>query len=535
MAPSRLLTFIFLISSFALSAQTNRYIVYLKDKVGTPFSLTKPEQFLSQRSIQRRVHQKIDVMEEDLPISPTYREQLQATGARAFFSSKWMNCILVETTSSIISSIALLPFVVKTELVAPGKKLSSGRLQKMSKTKNTSVTPATNVQLGMVGIDSMHLDGYKGEGISVAVFDSGFQGVDVSASFKPIFQENRFAYSFDFISNSKNVFQYDDHGTEVLSVMAAYLPGSFAGGAHQATFTLFVTEDVGSEYRVEEYNWLFAAEKADSAGVDIINSSLGYNLFDDPTMNYDKTNDLDGSTALVSLAAKKSLQKGMMVVCSAGNEGSNSWKLVTPPADVDGVLAIGSVTSGKVKSSFSSIGPTSDGRVKPDVVALGSGTSVITAGGATGTSSGTSVAAPLISSLVAGIWQRYPYLTSSEVYDAIIKSADQALQPDQLKGYGIPNYNVIKKAFDVIKIDEEFVVYPNPTTDSIKIVFQKPEGQSVTISIVDLQGKLLSEYASVVNLQTNPLIIDMSTLSAGLYIIKIIVSGSVKTFRIPKL
>ncbi len=535
MAPSRLLTFIFLISSFALSAQTNRYIVYLKDKVGTPFALTKPEQFLSQRSIQRRVHQKIDVMEEDLPISPTYREQLQATGARVFFSSKWMNCILVETTSSIISSIALLPFVSKTELVAPGKKLTTGRSQKFGKTKGTSITPATNVQLGMIGIDSMHLDGYKGEGISVAVFDSGFQGVDVSASFKPMFQENRFAYSFDFISNSKNVFQYDDHGTEVLSVMAAYLPGSFAGGVYQATFTLFVTEDIGSEYRVEEYNWLFAAEKADSAGVDIINSSLGYNLFDDPIMNYDKTNDLDGSTALVSLAAKKSLEKGMMVVCSAGNEGSNSWKLVTPPADVDGVLAIGSVTSAKVKSSFSSIGPTSDGRVKPDVVALGSGTSVITAGGVVGTSSGTSVAAPLISSLAAGIWQRYSYLTSSEVYDAIINSADQALQPDQLKGYGIPNYNVVKRAFDVIKIDEEFVIYPNPTTDSIKIVFQKPEGQSVIISIVDLQGKLLSEYASVVNLQTNPLIIDMSTLSAGLYIIKINVSGSVKTFRIPKL
>ena len=535
MARSRLLTLIFLVSSLALSAQTNRYIVYLKDKAGTPFSVTKPEQFLSQRSIQRRANQKIDVIEEDLPISPTYRGQLQATGAGVFFSSKWMNCILVETTSAIIASIALLPFVSKTELVAPGKKLTTGRSRKLGKTKGTSNTPVTNVQLGMIGIDSMHIDGFKGEGISVAVFDSGFEGVDLSVSFKPIFQENRLAYSFDFISNSKNVFQYDDHGTEVLSVMAAYLPGSFAGGAYQATYTLFVTEDVGSEYRIEEYNWLFAAEKADSAGVDIINSSLGYNLFDDPAMNYNKTDDLDGSTALVSLAAKKSLEKGMMVVCSAGNEGSNSWKLVTPPADVDGVLATGSVTSAKVKSSFSSIGPTSDGRVKPDVVALGSSTSVITSGGVVGTSSGTSVAAPLISSLAAGIWQSYSYLTSSELYDAIVNSADQALQPDQLKGYGIPNYNVIKRAFDVVKIDEEFVIYPNPTTDSIKIVFQKPEGQSVAISIFDLQGKVLSEFEAVVTLQTNPLIIDMNTFSAGLYVIRINVSGSLKTFRIAKL
>jgi len=535
MALSRLLTFIFLISSFVLSAQTNRYIVYLKDKAGSPFSIANPEQFLSQRSIQRRATQKINVIEEDLPISPTYREQLQATGARVFFSSKWMNCVLVETTSTIISSIVLLPFVSKAELVAPGKKLTAGRVQKVRKAKNTSNTPATNVQLGMIGIDSMHLDGYKGEGVSVAVFDSGFEGVDLSTSFKPIFQENRLAYSFDFISNSKNVFQYDDHGTEVLSVMAAYLPGSYAGGAYQATFTLFVTEDVDSEYRVEEYNWLFAAEKADSAGVDIVNSSLGYNLFDDPTMNYDKTDDLNGKTAIVSIAARKSLEKGMMIVCSAGNEGSNSWKLVTPPADVDGVLAIGSVTSAKVKSSFSSIGPTSDGRVKPDVVALGSSTSVITASGSVGTSSGTSVAAPLISSLVAGVWQRYPYLTSGEIYDAIINSADQATQPDQLKGYGIPNYNAVKSAFDVIKIDEEFVIYPNPITDFVKIVFQRPEGQSVVISIVDLQGKLFSEYSSIVTGQTNPLIIDMNSFSAGLYVIQINVSGSIRTFRIAKL
>lgn len=527
--------FVFLLSSFVLPAQTNRYIIYLQDKIGTPFSISSPEQFLSQRSIQRRVNQKINVVEEDLPINPTYKEQLQATGARVFFSSKWMNCILVETTPTIFSTIKSLPFVTRAELVAPGKKLASGRLQKLRRIKNTSFTPATNAQLGMIGLDSMHLDGFKGEGISLAIFDSGFEGVDTATPFKSIFQENRLGYSFDFVANSKNVFQYDDHGTEVFSVIAAYLPGNFAGGAHNATYTLFVTEDVGSEYRIEEYNWLFAAEKADSAGVDIINSSLGYNLFDDPNMNYNKENDLNGSTAIVSLAARKALEKGMMVVCSAGNEGSNSWKFVTPPADVDGVLAIGSVTSSEVKSSFSSIGPTSDGRVKPDVVALGSGTSVITAGGSVGTSSGTSVAAPLITSLAAGLWQRYPYLTSAELYTAIVNSADQATEPDPLKGYGIPNYNAVKNLIDAIKIDEDFVIYPNPTNDSIRVAFKIPEGQSVVISIFDLQGKLFSEYASVVTWQNNPLIIKLTSLSAGLYFIKVKSNDSVKTLRIAKL
>ena len=535
MARNSALVFIFLLSSFGLSAQTNRYIVYLKDKIGTPFSISNPEQFLSQRSIQRRANQKINVIAEDLPINPTFRQQLQATGASVIFSSKWMNCILVETTPTIFSVIGSLPFVERIELVAPGKKLTSGRLQKIRKIKNAFFTPATNVQLSMIGIDSMHLDGFKGEGISLAVFDSGFEGVDTGSPFKPIFKEGRLIYSFDFVANSKNIFQYDDHGTEVFSVIAAYLPGSFAGGAYNATYSLFVTEDVGSEYRIEEYNWLFAAEKADSAGVDIINSSLGYNLFDDPKMNYSKDTDLNGSTAIVSLAAKKSLEKGMMVVCSAGNEGSNSWKFVTPPSDVDGLLAIGSVTSAEVKSSFSSIGPTSDGRVKPDVVALGSGTSVITAGGSVGASSGTSVAAPLITSLAAGIWQRYPYLTSAELYKAIINSADQALKPDPLKGYGIPNYNAVKNFLDTIKIDEDFVIYPNPTNDSLRVAFKKPEGQSVFISIFDLQGKLFSEYTSVVTWTNNPLIIELTSLSAGLYFIKVKSNDSVKIFRVAKL
>ncbi|MBK5279321.1 MAG: S8 family peptidase, partial [Bacteroidia bacterium] len=526
---------IFLLSSSVLSAQTNRYVVHLKDKNGTSYSVSNPEQFLSQRSIQRRTNQKIAIVDEDLPISANYRAQLKASGANVFYSSKWLNCVLVETTPAIISTVQLLPFVVRTELVAPGKKLSSGRVGNYKKRKAFSSELATNSQLSMIGIDSMHRDGFKGEGISLAVFDSGFEGVNTALPFEHIFNEGRLSYTFDFIANTKNVFQYDDHGTEVFSVIAAYSPGIFSGGAYGASYTLFVTEDVGSEYRIEEYNWLFAAEKADSTGVDVINASLGYNLFDDATMNYNKETDLDGNTAIVSFAAKKSLEKGMMVVSSAGNEGSNSWKFVTPPADVDGVLAIGSITATKVKSSFSSIGPTSDGRIKPDVVALGSSTSVITSTGSPGKVSGTSVAAPLITSLVAGVWQRYPQLTTGELYNAIINSADQAQNPDQLKGYGIPNYNSVKNYLEAVLIDEDIVIYPNPTNDSIRVAFKKAEGQSVVISIYNLQGKVFSEYTVAVTWQNNPVIVNLSSFSPGLYFIKVKANDSVKIVRIAKL
>ncbi|MEK6782150.1 MAG: S8 family serine peptidase [Bacteroidota bacterium] len=528
------LLFIFLTASFVLPAQTNRYIVFLKDKSNTPYSISKPEEFLSQRSIQRRSNQKIAIEEEDLPVNPTYITQLRATGARVFFSSRWMNCILVETTPSILSTIASQPYVARTELVAPGKGLLSGRIKKFRRKNESTSALATDSQLSMIGIDSMHLDGALGGGISMAVFDSGFQGVDTALPFKTIFQEGRLSYSFDFVANSKNVFQYDDHGTEVFSVIAAYLPENFVGGAYKATFTLFVTEDVGSEYRIEEYNWLFAAEKADSAGVDIINSSLGYNEFDDPTMDY-KVTDLNGSTAIVSMAAKKAIEKGMVVVCSAGNEGSNSWKFVTPPADVEGVLAIGSVTTTEIKSSFSSIGPTSDGRIKPDVMALGSGTSVINPNGSVSASSGTSLASPLIASLVAGIWQRFPQLTVTELYEAIINTADQAKEPDELKGYGIPNYNAAINYLNSLKILEDVSIYPNPTDSSFRVVIKEPEGQAVVISIYNLQGILFAEHTVMVTWQNNPLVVDLATFSAGLYIIKIKIKDSVTIFRLVKL
>ena len=542
-----IILFLLLVLPFFLEAQSNRYIVYLKDKSGTPFSITNPSQFLSQRAIQRRANQKITITEEDLPVNPTYVTQLKATGANVFFTSKWLNCVLVETTPAILSTVIAQSYVIRTELVAPGKKLTSGRIKKFNRIKRTSSSLATDFQLNMIGIDSMHRDGYKGEGISLAVFDSGFDGVNTALPFKSIFQEGRLNYSVDFIANTKNVFQYDSHGTEVFSVIAADSPGSFTGGAYKATFSLFVTEDVASEYRIEEYNWLFAAEKADSIGVDVINSSLGYNEFDDTSMNY-KASDLNGNTAIISIAAKKTIQKGMMVVCSAGNEGTNSWKFVAPPADVDGVLAIGSVTATKTRSSFSSFGPTADGRIKPDVMAFGSGVSVINPNGTLGTASGTSLSSPLVASLVAGTWQRYPNLKATELYQAIINSGDQFAKPDNSKGYGIPNYLAVKGFLDPVKIpvkddqatinlDEQLVVYPNPTNDTINfsLSLSLSQEQSVDISIYDLQGKLLIHKNLKFQVQNNSQSIDLTSISAGLYIIKAKVKDSLKVIRLIKL
>src|SRR5690606_12003754 len=203
---------------------------------------------------------------------------------------------------------------------------------------------ATNVQLNMIGLTDMHSDNIRGEGVTIAILDSGFEGVDVTAPFSQIFQEGRIDLqaSRDFVYNSDNVFQYDDHGTEVFSVIAAFQPGEFTGGAYKASYQLYVTEEVPTEYRIEEYNWLFAAERADSAGADIIQSSLGYYDFDGASMDYLKSQ-MDGVTAVVSKAAKWAADRGIIVVVSAGNEGNVSWQIITAPADVENVLAVAAV------------------------------------------------------------------------------------------------------------------------------------------------------------------------------------------------
>lgn len=515
-------------------AQSNRYIVYFKDKTNSPFSVTEPQRFLSFKSLERRGKQQIAILDEDIPVDPDYISGVRNLGAKTFYSSRWMNCLLIEADAATISSIQLLPYVSKTEFVAPGKKLSGGRTRKVKNKSETSAVSATASQHQQIGLDDMQNAGYQGENLMVAFFDSGFPGVNITTPFHALFQEGRIKLTHNFIVNSTNVYQYDDHGTEVFSVMAASSDG-FSGGAPKANYMLFVTEDFTSEYRIEEFNWLFAAEKADSAGVDIINASVGYNLFDDPSMNY-KPENLDGKTAIVTQAAQKAISKGIVVLCSAGNEGGNSWQYITPPADAQGILAIGSITQQFSKSSFSSIGPSSDGRVKPDVVALGSGTAVIKANGSIGSNSGTSFASPLVASLVAGIWQAYPDLSAKEIYEAIIRSADQALNPDNEKGYGLPNFNGVKNYLEAKKLSEWILIHPNPVLDdAIVITLKDPTGEPLEIIIYDIHGRVIAGSVLSITWQNNPLEYSLSGLAAGIYFIRAKGKSGSRIVRIAKL
>lgn len=527
-----------LFCALAGNAQTNRYMVFFKDKEGSLFSESSPLEFLSEKAIARRIREDVDITAQDFPVNSTYVSGVSNTGADVFYATRWMNGILVQCDQSLIASIQSLPFVDHVEFVAPQAKLQkNGRLRITQRRKSGSNGVRTQTQLQMLGIPQMHADGFKGEGIDIALFDGGFFGVNVSQPFQHVFAEGRYhdVLSHDFVENTDNVFQYDDHGTEVFSVIAADIPGQFTGGAPESNFQLYVTEDDGPEHRIEEYNWLFAAERADSAGVDIISSSLGYYDFDITSMNY-STGQMDGRTAVSSRAAQFAADRGIIVVASAGNEGNiPSWRIITAPADAEGVIAVANVTTSGVASGSSSVGPSADGRIKPDVAALGSGVTVVQSNGTISTASGTSVAAPLITSLVAGVRQAYPDLTSKEIIALIKSTASRATDPNNSVGYGIPNYESIKNLLAENTQTELFTVYPNPAKDTLVVSPIDPDTvTSCRVEIVNSIGQQIISSEVAFTWLNRTYRTDISGFASGLYFVRISFEEQKFVFKLVK-
>lgn len=535
MALSRICLLIIGVFGFSASiAQVNRYMVFFKDKHGTPYNIHAPGDFLSHDAIARRIHQGLTVTELDLPVNPAYTEGVKQTGVDVFYSSKWFNAVLVQCEAVQLPAITGLAFVDHVEYVAPGQKLiPSGRRRFNLRHKDVK-EDVTQTQLAMLGIHHMHNAEIFGDSMTIAVFDSGFQGVDTIPAFNHLFENEQInaTLSHDFVYNTKNVYRYDDHGTEVFSVIAAEIPDAFTGGAPKAKFQLYVTEDGTSEYKVEEYNWVFAAERADSAGVDIITSSLGYYDFDDPSMNYSKS-EMDGQTAVSTRAAQWAAERGIVVVVSAGNEGNIAWRLITAPADAEDVIAVANVDSQGNRSPSSSIGPSADNRIKPDLAALGTGVKTIKANGTQGASSGTSLAAPLITSLVAGVWQRYPYLTNFEVIELLKRSATLAQTPNNLLGYGIPNFEAVVAYHDEIEHQNLFEVYPNPVVDTLTLSPIDPDSVSnCFIELISSHGQIIAQENVNFDWLNRKFHTDVSALAAGIYFVRVWYDNKRYVFKI---
>ncbi len=517
------LLMLFCLSTTLLSAQNHRFMVFFDDK-GSAFSIDQPEGFLGSKAIQRRANQSIPITEQDLPVNPQYIAEIESTAA-VIYTTKWFNAALVETDSTTLPTLQALSFVTSIELVAPGPIAPQiGRRSKKAKNRAQSTTriQSTDFQNHILGIDDMHSRGFKGAGMTIAVFDGGFLGVNTGTPFQHLFANDQIKATYDFVGNDVDVYRYDDHGTRAFSVIGAEEAGLFTGGVPEADFMLFVTEDVDTEFRIEEYNWAAAAEFADSAGVDVINTSLGYNTFDDPSMNYVQDH-MDGNTAIISQAATIAATKGMVVVTSAGNSGSSLWGTITAPADALGTLAVGAINSDSIKASFSSPGPSADGRIKPDVSALGVATAVINSNGNQVFSNGTSFSSPQIVSLVAGYWQSNPELTSSEVISTIKNSGNLAQNPSDGLGFGIPNFT---RASDLVlstddpQLGKLIHLFPNPIDQDLFLKSTVPLSK-VTLTIYNISGQKMLVQSLDRIAPTIRLNIALPQLAAGAYLVGI--------------
>jgi Subtilisin-like serine proteases len=447
------LMLIFALNVFLGKAEdTFKFRVYLNNKGANGYSIDHPEAFLSAKAIERRTKQNILITEQDFPISTFYFDSLKAMGLKVITHSKWNATIVVESAdSSIIHKIEALGFVDSTKWVWKGSHSLSlgGRAEEetaMPSYDGECMAPYgyAGKQIAMLNGMELHERGYKGDGMVVAVIDAGFAKVDKIKAFKSL----KLLGTYNFLNPKKSVFKEDAHGTRVLSCMAANLPGTFVGTAPNASYWLLKSEDVHSEYPIEEDYWTAAVEFADSVGVDVISSSLGYFSFDVTELGYN-WDVLDGKTTMISKTAQMAADKGLLLFCSAGNEGDRTWGTLTVPADVRDVLTIGAVTEGLVRSSFSSIGIETDCMVKPDLVALGTGCCIIDSKGKVIYANGTSFSTPTVAGLGVCLWQALPFLTNKEIMKLLRESSSQYESPDIEFGYGIPDfYNALEKGME---------------------------------------------------------------------------------------
>ncbi len=515
------------ISDFS-NAQSHFWIGFT-DKAGTRFSISKPEEFLSDRAIERRTRQNIPIDETDLPVSRIYIDSIITTGATLVHTSKWLNGITVKAEND---SLAMLwkefEFVSDVQLTKPFKPALKRANNKFEWTEieaaiDTSFYGASVHQVSQMKGHFFHQKGYKGQGMVIAVLDAGFFDADKLPSLTHLFETSRILGTRDFVNPDSEIFREHSHGMMVLSTMGGYLPGELIGTAPEASYWLLRTEDAASEYLIEEDNWVAGAEYADSVGADIINSSLGYYEFDDPTMNHTYA-DMDGNTTRVTRGANMAAQKGMLVFSSAGNEARNKWRYIIAPADGDLVVAVGAVDRNRNYASYSSIGPASDGDIKPNLATMGQGSAVQGTSGAIVLRNGTSFASPILAGMAACLWQANPTVAASEIARAMMIAANQALKPDTLLGYGIPDLHlahIILNQFNVPVSGniQNWKIFPNPFHSELTLLSNSGNNGIIHIEVLSSTGVTLQRNS----IQTGNYIrtSDFGHLPSGIYLFRI--------------
>ncbi|WGF91399.1 S8 family peptidase [Aequorivita marisscotiae] len=541
----KLSLFVFVFVTTLCFSQVEDALVFLesKDPAVVSAALANPLSILTQAALDRKYAQGTPIDDRDVPLNETQKAEINAsTGITVLAKSKWLNAVYVRGTENNINNLLNLPFVEDIEFAdktlnrpTSGKQFTKDKFEVENELQSRVVYnygSATN-QTEMIAVDYLHENDFIGQDILVAFMDNGYPGVLTNPAYATLRNEGRLLGYYDFAARVENPNGNGSHGASTFSDAAGLLNGQFVGTAPGASYYLYITED-SDETPAEEAYWVEALERADSLGVYVTNTSLGYQDFDNSS--YDHTyQDLDGQTTIAARGANAAYDKGMINVTSAGNDGRpGDFGYVATPGDAPGSFTIGSVNSSGNPSGFSSYGPTVDGRIKPDVVAQGSSAAVVDQYGNVTTSSGTSFSSPITAGAVASLWSAVPHLKNEVVTQAIRESASRYTNPTDKLGYGIPNFGEALNALLLLSVEEEmqdthFALYPNPVSTQINISFPK-NSDSAEFALFNVLG----EKILITNITTVQNSVDVSGLASGMYIASITSDNKTTSYKIIK-
>ena len=552
----KLLLFLFIITSLSSFSQVEDAWVFLKDKPKSSTFLSNPLTMLSQRALDRRSENFVPLDEKDVPVDEDYLDDLKAdANLTVLGKSKWLNAVHIQAEIDDINTlVAQYSFINNIEfanksLNNSGKKriksIVSNHQNKFKVAKTDFNYGDADNQIKMLKGNYLHQEGLTGEGQIIAIIDAGFPNVNTLSAFQRIRDNNQILGGYNFADRNENFYSRDSHGTHVLSSIAGYIENEFVGTAPDAKFYLFISEIAETETVLEETLWVEAAERADSLGVNVINTSLGYTTYDNA--NHSHTyEDMDGKTTFISRGAEIGASRGLLLINAAGNEGSKTWKYIGAPADAASVITVGAVDYLGNITSFSSFGPSSDGRIKPEILGQGQNPALINY--ATGeimtSSSGTSFSSPIMAGLIACLNQNRSFVLrssaknrtnyNSNLIESVFKSADRFNNPTEQHGYGIPNFeNALNFYISTGSIEDAILskleIYPNPINDFFQFSSNIDVFTDFKFQIYTVLGKKILEKE---NFKSR--FIDISTLKTGIYLLKVQKGNNQKILKLIK-
>lgn len=515
---------LFSISTLYISAkaQTELVFVYFKDKPNKSTFYANPLSELSQKSLDRRTALGIPLNDQDAPIESTYIQNIQNLGFVVTDYSKWLNGVAVNATAAQKIILQSQSYVQSVESFAKNNSIGN-KSQHESKWEFNKATLANfNYgsgldQINQINLRNLHIAGFTGNGISIAVIDTGFPNVDTGSAFSRLWTNNKIKGGYNFVSKNNDIYNtsLNAHGTVVLGAIGGYIDGSFVGSAPDADFYLYVSENYNQEIPEEELYWIEAAEEADRKGVEVITTSLGYTTFDDPKYNYTYAN-MNGSTSFIARGAQIAVEKGIFVLAAAGNAAQQPWHYLYTPADNEKVFSIGAVDNNGNSSTFSSYGPNSAGIIKPDASARGTLTATVN-GNSTTAVSGTSLATPVAAGGVACFLQAFPTINRNLLRNKLRETASLYPNSTNQMGYGILNFGNMYSSLQTneMNIVESVKIIPNPTHDFVEIQSLK---KIDTVVVFDALGRKIFAVK-------NSKKVNLTQLKPGIYYLEINAEG----------